>query len=290
MTPSVLVLSHLFPSDARPGSGPFVADEVDLVRAHTPLRVVAPTRWVPPAPRPQWRRERAVRVFELWRGVPVFRPRVLALPGGGLEVESRLWPSRLWPLVRRLAATHPVSFVHAHFGVPDGFAALALARRLGVPALVTLYGDDVLAYARKPRVRGLVKAVVRGADHLIAVSNELRERAIELGADPADVTLIPSSAPASFRPLARDDARARLGLAPDERWVVWIGSAAPKKRPHVALAAFALAAARDASLRLAMVGDGARIPELRTLAGELGILPHVRFVGYVDRDQVPVWE
>ena len=290
MNDRILVLSHLFPNAARPGNGPFVADEVAVLTDHFPLTVISPMRWLPPAPYPPWRRERRVPRREAWRSVPVFRPRVLALPHGGLELEARLWPPQLWPLVRRVAARDQISLVHGHFALPDGFAAVSLARRLAVPAVVTLYGDDVLAYSRAPRLRRLLERAVRGADHLVAVSHELRDRALALGATPDKTTVIPSSVPDGFHPIPTRAARAKLGLSPEEQWVVWIGNRAAKKQPEVALEAFALAARRCPAARLAMLGEAGSDPALAARARSLGIDSRVRFVGHVRREEVALWQ
>ena len=58
--PSILVLSHLYPSARHPYLGLFVARQVQALQETYDLRVVAPTRWLPPLTR-SWRSERMCR-------------------------------------------------------------------------------------------------------------------------------------------------------------------------------------------------------------------------------------
>ncbi|NJP30807.1 glycosyltransferase [Micromonospora thermarum] len=89
-----------------------------------------------------------------------------------------------------LAAMKP-ALVHAHFG-PEGWLISGAAASIGVPLVVTLHGHDVTAAPSTPGLRGararwqLRQAFDRAAV-VIAVSDFIRQRAIDLGADPQKV-------------------------------------------------------------------------------------------------------
>jgi glycosyltransferase involved in cell wall biosynthesis len=105
---------------------------------------------------------------------------------------------------RELRTRRGSDVVHAHFGL-TAWPALAVR---GARRAVTLHGTDV----RHPRTGRLTRAVLPRYDLVATVSESL---AAELGrpgvrVQPCGIDL------ERFRPIARDDARARLGLPADQ--------------------------------------------------------------------------
>ncbi len=288
---SVLVLSHLFPSSAAPGSGPFVADEVAHLAEFEDVVVVAPVRRVPPLPVAAWKLEREVPLDSVVAGVRVLRPRVLALPFGGLWAETLLWPRQLRTVVSRLVEENNVSLIHAHFGIPDGWAALQLSRELGIPFVVTLLGSDALVLSRKRSVERLLADVVRGASRVIAVSSEIADRAIELGARRDKVLVQPCGVPALISEATNhSSAREELGLLGSEQWVLWVGGLVDVKQPLHIVDAFARLAADRPNTRLAMVGDGPLRADVDARIAGHGLRERVRRCGQLGRSEVALWQ
>jgi len=96
--------------------------------------------------------------------------------------------------------------VHAHFGLT---AWVALALGGPAPRAVTLHGNDV----RHPRSRRITQAALGRMDLVAAASEELA------AAVPGrhDVRVLPCGVDTHrFHPIARTEARERLGLPPDE--------------------------------------------------------------------------
>jgi len=285
---SALVIAHLYPSVARPASGPFVRDQVAYLAQHFDLDVIAPLRWLPPG-RSDWARERAIPVLARPDEDPsIWHPRVPALPGGGLNVESRLWPRFVGDVVRQIRAVKRPGLVHAHFGLPDGYAAIVLAERLGLPVFVTFWGSDALVYSRMRGPRRLLRRVVHAADRLIAVSAGVRDALIELGADAKKVLTIVGGLPSSFNPPDHVKARAQLGVGNDARLLLWAGGFVEVKRPLLVLDA--VARAKSEGIQLVMAGTGPLLVPAREHARSLGIANRVRFLGHVDRAPLSVWQ
>ncbi len=125
-----------------------------------------------------------------------------------------------------LRATWTTSYdvVHAHYGL----TALPAWFRLGAPLVMTLHGSDVLGYRSE---RLCSRFMSRVADAVIVVSEEIRH--VLPG------VLIPCGVDLKrFRPIDRDEARARLGWPSDKRVILfpfdpgrWV------KRYHLARAA-----------------------------------------------------
>ena len=106
-------------------------------------------------------------------------------------------------LAAELRGRRGYDVVHAHFGL-TAWPALVVR---GARRAVTLHGTDV----RHPRSGRLTRAVLPRYDLVAAVSESL---AAELGRP--GVRVLPCGIDLErFRPIARDEARRRLGLAPD---------------------------------------------------------------------------
>jgi glycosyltransferase involved in cell wall biosynthesis len=166
----------------------------------------------------------------------------------GVEVE--LWefppgPAELLragrELRRRFGGHGRLDVVHAHFGL-TAWPALAVPARVRA---LTVHGTDV----RHPRTRLATRAVLPLIDLLAAPSAAL---AGELPARAARRALVlPTGVDVErFRPLARADARERLGLPSDIRYALFPADPARPEKRHDR----ALAVARAAGAELLVLG------------------------------------
>ena len=259
---SILVLSHLFPNSHHPYLGLFVARQVQALRETHDIRVVAPTRWLPPMTS-AWRRERKLPKVGIVDGTTVYRPRALQVPFGAMAAETLALPVALRGVVRSLVRERTFDLIHAHYGLPDGWAAAKLARELRVPLVLTLWGSDALVLPRKIALRSLLSQALRRATSVIAPSREIADRAVELGADADRTSVLMGGVPDGYASVSRTDARAALALSPDVRLIVWIGSLVPVKQPLLAVRAISLVAERCPDVRLVLIGDGHMLPTVR---------------------------
>ena len=287
--PSVLVLSHLFPNPLHPYLGLFVARQVRALRETHDIRVIAPTRWVPPVTH-SWRRERKLPKVGIVDGTPVYRPRAPHLPFGGMTAETLVLPVALRGVVRSLERERKLDLIHAHFGVPDGWGAARLARDLRVPLVLTLWGSDVFVLARRLALRRLLSHALRRANHVIAPSRAIADRALELGADADRTSVLMGGVPDDYSGVSRADARAVLALSPDVQLIVWIGSLVPVKQPLLALRAISLVAERRPDVRLVLIGDGHMLPDVRRTVRELHCERNVHLLGALDSAAVALWQ
>ncbi len=189
--------------------------------------------------------------------------------------------------------------LHGNFWM-SGHVATRLGRRLRAPVVQIFHAMGLT----KRRHQGeadtsaservdVERAVVRAADRLIAQCPSERDELVgDYGADPSRVALIPSGVDGErYRPVLRDEARARIGLNGDGPVVVYVGRMLPRKDVRNVVRAVALLASGDgqaARARLLLVGGDAPNPEpdavgetgeLQRLAEELGIRDRVLVVG-----------
>jgi len=210
---------------------------------------------------------------------PPDHPYMRSLREAGVETHSLHLGARAYLKERRLVAgllreIKPDVF-HSHGYRPDILDA-PLARRLGIPTVVTMHGSSLLG-GRAAFHEWLELKVLPRFDAVIAVSRQIVEDLKQTRVPPARVHYIPNGYVASTQPMTRAEARRDLGLDPDELVVGWVARLIPVKACDLFLRAFA--ACRGLPVRAVIVGDGAEREGLMALCRELGLESQVRFAG-----------
>jgi teichuronic acid biosynthesis glycosyltransferase TuaC len=142
--------------------------------------------------------------------------------------------------LRRTHGRHDFDLVHAHYGL-SGWVALALGRR--APLIVTFHGTDLDHRVVGPLSRALAPLV----DVTAPVSARLARRGLPGAGTTRAAPILPCGVNLDrFGPRDRREARRRLGLAADGRYLLFPADPArPEKRHDRALE---LARAVDAEL------------------------------------------
>ena len=192
----VLVLSRSYPSDVLPSFGLWVERPTTMLAERCSVRVLAPVPYCPPLPElgalAQYARFRKIPRREVRKGVEVLRPRFLAGPGHTLYgYEADAFVSASVRDLDRLRDEFPFDLVHAHFVYPEGAAASRLARRYGVPFVITEHAPWTSAWFRKPRVRGQALAAAAEAAQILAVSSSVRDTIVSYTGQPDRVRVVP---------------------------------------------------------------------------------------------------
>ena len=286
---NILTLSHLYPSAAYPGLGPFVRDEVlELAKRHR-IQVISPLRV--PFRRPALaRRVFAVPRHSIEDGIPVIRPRILELPVRGPRPVGWLWALRLDRPLRLAYREMRADLVHAHFALPDGFAAARFASRERVPLVLTVRGSDVLVFARHAGARRLLVSTLAQANAIIAVSEELASGVEQLGARPERIRVIPGGIPYEA-PLDRRSARRLLGIPEGDTCILWVGAFVPVKQPIDLMRALSSidAGAEGRKVHAVMIGDGPLWQAVADLVRQTNLDGAVQLAGRISRRDVWPW-
>jgi glycosyltransferase involved in cell wall biosynthesis len=209
----LLVVSNMYPSEANPHSGIFVAREVSALQRAGVEVTVEP----------------------------------IAGPRGELDYfgsQARL--------ARTISRTRP-QLLHSHFGY-----TLVATAFLGLPNIVTLYGDDINGESTgrggitlKSRIGVMVtRKLAHRAERIILQSDAMRHR-LPGSLRPRSIVLGSGVDDLHFSPAPKPEARRRLGLGPDELVLVFVHSGRqPTKRLDLALATRAELEARGRATRL----------------------------------------
>jgi len=268
----VLTLTPFYPTERDDARGCFVAEPLAALEAAGVRSTVLVARPLHRA----WRDDRV-------RG-PAAEARFACVPSNaGLAVSGLFLAAAVTGRVRRLHAEQPIDVIHAHSALPCGYAARSMARRLGVPFVVTVHGLDVLGDVQAGRVSGrwcapVSRGVYRAARRVICVSARVEAEVRRTGGV-RTVVVHNGVDPVRFRP-GVPATRGEAGT------IVSVGNLIPIKGHDLLLRAIARVSARFPHARLDIIGDGTEASRLRALAAELGLSEATRFLGRRSRQEV----
>jgi teichuronic acid biosynthesis glycosyltransferase TuaC len=191
-------------------------------------------------------------------------------------------------LLPRLRAAQP-DLILNYWLYPEGFSAVQAGRVLGVPVIVGSIGSDLRRIA-DPFTRHFVRRTVREAAGVITVSDDLRQRAIALGARPENVSAILNGCDRSiFHRGDRDGARRQAGYTAGGSLILYVGSLLRTKGLVELMGAFQTLAAERPELRLAMIGEGPMRDEIGAFARRHGLEDRILLFGYKLSREVGDW-
>jgi glycosyltransferase involved in cell wall biosynthesis len=173
--------------------------------------------------------------------------------------------------------------INTHFVVPTGPLGAYLAGRAGIPNVLTVHGGDLYdpSKASSPHrhllLRILIRRLLNNADAVVGQSKNTVENVNKYYVEDLDCELIPLGI---VRPKPPQQDRHALGFGDDDKILVTVGRLVARKA--VSQLIDMVARIDDPTLRLVIIGDGPKKPELEAQASRLGVADQVRFAGFVE--------
>ncbi|MEV7398489.1 glycosyltransferase family 4 protein [Aeromicrobium sp. NPDC092404] len=195
------------------------------------------------------------------------------------------------------ARAESAALIHAASNSYNALSALTAARELGVPAIYEVRGLYEEVRRSKNPAHALTKQyafashletlAATEADHVIAITDGLKDTLVERGVPAESITVVPNGVDTQrFRPIPRDEELARrLGL--DGKVVIgYLGSLNWYEGHELLFEAFATLHERHPDVRLLVVGSGARLATLQRLRTRLGLEDEILMPGSVPFEEI----
>jgi teichuronic acid biosynthesis glycosyltransferase TuaC len=284
----VLVLASLFPDASRPVFGPFVERQTLALAAHpdVELQIVAPLG-IPPWPfslHPHYGDLRALPDEEEWKGVKVYRPRFHHIPATQGRYDAGRMVSALLPLLKSIRTTFRFDVIDAEFFFPDGPAAVALGKALGVPVSIKARGSDIHLWGVSQPTASQVVAAGRQAQGLLAVSAALKADMVKLSMPEEKIKVHYTGVDLDqFQPLDRVKTKAMLGIVGP--LIACVGALNVNKGQLILVEA--LSQIPDA--HLVLIGKGDIRADIVAKASVLGVSERVIFTGSIGPEKIAQW-
>lgn len=172
--------------------------------------------------------------------------------------------------------------IHAHVVLPAGWAALRVARRHGIPIVLTEHSGPFGMHMDTELKRRLVGETFAGVDRVIAVSPALAEQILSVRSG-LNIDVIGNSVRTDFFvPVEDTEQQNRTGT----RFLVAGRLVESKGLDHLLNAVRILLDKGFDSFELVIGGDGPDRARLEDLAKNLGVAERCQFMGALSREQV----
>ncbi|MFC2086061.1 N-acetyl-alpha-D-glucosaminyl L-malate synthase BshA [Bacteroidota bacterium] len=177
-----------------------------------------------------------------------------------------------------------LDMLHVHYAIPHATSAvharqILAASGVHVPVVTTLHGTDITLVGQDPSYAPVVTHSINQSDGVTAVSDYLRRETFNQFDVTNDIRVIANFVDTSrFR--RQHKQHFKDALCPDgEKVVMHVSNFRKVKRTCEVVKIFSRLLDRGHPLKLLLVGDGPERIPTETLARELGIYQHCRFLG-----------
>jgi glycosyltransferase involved in cell wall biosynthesis len=284
----VLLFSNHYPASDAPTRGTYNHNIFNALGKLAEVRVVGPM--------PFWIRKRKLHALlhvqrETAFGLDAAFPSFLSIPGV-VGLHGHATALSLAGYLAKLRRAFPWDVVVGSCAYPDGVGAADVAAVTRTALVQNVIGSDVNELPQRRILGPQIRAALRRAERVIAVSRDMGERVVELGVPRARVVAQHNGVDGetfALRPMA--EARRRVGLAHEGPVIVYVGNVKIGKGVKVLVEAMAPLVRRHGrrDALLCVVGSGEADGEIAARVRELGIEANVRLCGRQLHTEVPHW-
>jgi glycosyltransferase involved in cell wall biosynthesis len=281
----ITVVTSYFPTSSRRYNGTSAVQTLRSLARYADIRVICP---IARYPRVKWLSPPGYDLANPRERVSEFDTTYFNYPAVALltrPVNGFTCTARLLPLVR---AAKPDVILN-YWLYPDGYSAVRVGRRLGVPVVVGTIGSDLLT-RNDVVTRYLVRRTLRTADAVIAVSDDLRRRALDEDGSPGKISTIRNGCDHRvFHEGDQSDARRALQLPDGDEVILYVGALTRSKGLGELTTAFIELAKTRPTARLVLVGQGVYGDTVRQRLLAAGLDNRLVMPGYHTAARVAQW-
>lgn len=185
----------------------------------------------------------------------------------------------------KLLRKHPVSVIHAHWLIPQGFLALIAARFIKNPPrlLCTSHGSDLFGL-NDPLSIVIKKWVLKKSDLITVVSTTMKNKALELAPEIQNkLSIIPMGTDLenTFKPNTQIQRQNNL--------ILFVGRLVDNKGLDMLINSLAEVIKQNPETVLVIIGDGPGKELFQQLAENLKISKSIQFKGRLSHSEIAKW-
>lgn len=226
--------------------------------------------------------------FDATHDLKLFRAKLAMSQWGMISLTGLRGYARQFSTVRSIVRREKIDRLHVGRCLPEGWTAYLLKLLTGLPYICYVHGEDIETAACSREHAFMVRRVLRGADRLIANSQN-SARLIREGwhiADDRISVLHPGCDTTRFVPSPRSaEIRRQLGWN-DRPVLLTVGRLQQRKGQDVLIRSLTAIRNSVPDVLYAIVGNGEERETLERLAQAEGVVDSVQFVGDIQDEQL----
>jgi len=181
-------------------------------------------------------------------------------------------------LLKAMILCRGCSLIHAHF-IFSGSIAIFVGKIYRIPIVLTAHGSDVDCLEKSRVLRRFGIFILRRVQRVIAVSNSLKQKMVDVGISPDKITVIPNGVDIlKFKGTKQDRTTSRL---------LWVGRLIEEKGVVYLIEAMKWVNIEIPKIKLILIGEGRLKGRLKRLAERLSV--QVEFMGELPNSDVLRW-
>ena len=289
----ILTYSSILPNSQQPSQGIFTFQRLGALarRAGNQVDFVAPIpyvpKWLPGGARSIYCR---IPAGESMDGLRIFHPCYGLIPKISMSWHGKLMYMGSHKVVEQLHRENPYDLIDAQYIYPDGFAGVLLARKLGIPVVLSALGTDVNVFPKFKSIAPKIRWALNEADGILAVSDSLKTATAAAGVSADKVRVIGNGVDiARFHPMDRAEARRALRIEGPGPFVISVGTLDPNKGHQLLIAAVAELTGRYPAMKAFIAGEGAYQSALAALIREKRVADRVMLIGKRPHAELNSW-
>jgi glycosyltransferase involved in cell wall biosynthesis len=230
-------------------------------------------------------------VCEIQDGVEVLRPGFFCVPALLKSLDGRFLALSTYFTLRKLRRRFHFDVIDAHFGYPEGYAAVKLGKWLKCPVVITLRGTEI-RHSETWGIRSHLKLALLEAQRIFSVSESLRQHAFSIGIGPPRKILVVGNGVDSekFCPMDKAECRQALSIRHDAKVLITVGALVERKGYHRVIEQLPELRKRHPDLHYIAVGgsspEGDWSKRLKRQVADAGLKDAVSFLGRLPHEEI----
>lgn len=281
MKKKILFISHMYPTSFDKSYGKVIHEQaISLIKRGYEVKVICPVPYIPPLLKHLKKRYydlRHLSKMEVHDGIEVYYPRYISFPKLLFFNLSGLFMYHgILGMVKRIKKTFDFRIIHAHFTMPDAYAAMELSRYLNIPLITTLQATDLdITVNIDTKCKSKVHEVLKYSSEVISptprLNNQLKDlfriksHVIGYGVDLNNILL--------------DTPKSLLEKYNDQVIIISVSRLLKTKGLEFNIQAIKELKKKYGNIRYLVIGDGPEKENLCDLVESLGMSDYVEFLG-----------
>ncbi len=293
--PRVLAVSFLFPNEVSPNHGIFVLNRLKALSRYADITVINPIPWSPLHRLLGKYQHNSQIPYKTQRdGLTIFHPRYLSIPKVLKGVEIDTYRKAVVNVLANDLKHNYFDLIDLHWTFPDLPTGEYLSQILARPMLLTLRGMEVFHEQDGDIRQRVVARLLPGASQVISLSQELKQKSLALGSNAENNHVIRNGVDTdSFYYIEQREARRRLGINDDEKFILMVGALIKRKGFDLVIDRLAELRRTFPGLKLRIVGsqghEGDFRSQLQACIATNKLQDAVIFQGPVNNQQLKHW-